>query len=83
MFQSPKLDDIKACVVRIFDAEVVPALHLEGTVLEVLDFEAGVMRVRLQGACAACPSTIMTIIMGLEQELRQRFPEVEYLEVVP
>jgi Fe-S cluster biogenesis protein NfuA len=39
--------------------------------------------VRLGGVCTGCPSTIMAVVMGLEQELRQRIPEVEYLEAVP
>jgi Fe-S cluster biogenesis protein NfuA len=33
--------------------------------------------------CGTCPSSIMAAIMGIEQELRQRLPEVEYLEAVP
>jgi Fe-S cluster biogenesis protein NfuA len=63
--------------------EVAPALRMDGGEIEVLDVTAGVARVRLQGVCAGCPSTVMAVIMGLEQELRQRLPEIDYLEVVP
>jgi Fe-S cluster biogenesis protein NfuA len=73
---------IKAQVAQIFTDELAPALHLEGINLEVLGFDSGVVQVRLQGACTGCASTVMTIIMGLEQELRQRIPEIEYLEAV-
>ena len=41
------------------------------------------VQVRLSNLCASCPSTIMTVVMGLEQELRQRIPEIEYLEAIP
>ena len=44
--------------------------------------DRGVVRVRLQNVCNGCPSTIMTVIMGIEQELRRHVPEVEYLEAV-
>ena len=47
------------------------------------DVSAGVARVRLGGVCSGCPSTIMAVIMGIEQELRRHVPEVEYLEAVP
>ena len=63
--------------------EVAKALDLDGSGIDVLDVSDGVARVRLSGVCAGCPATIMTLIMGLEQELRERLPEIEYLEAVP
>jgi Fe-S cluster biogenesis protein NfuA len=32
--------------------------------------------VELQGACAGCPGAQMTLKMGVERELRKRFPEI-------
>jgi Fe-S cluster biogenesis protein NfuA len=75
--------DLKDRVIRALAEEVGPALHLDGADLEVLDVSDGVVRVRLHGACGGCPSTIMAVIMGIEQELRRLVPEVEYLEAVP
>ena len=75
--------DLKERVVRILAEEVGPALEMDGTAIEVLDVSDGVVRVRLGGVCGNCPSSIVAAIMGIEQELRQRLPEVEYLEAVP
>ena len=50
---------------------------------KVVDVSDGIAQVRFTGACASCPSTIMTLIMGVEQELRARVPEVQFLEAVP
>jgi Fe-S cluster biogenesis protein NfuA len=75
--------DLKGRIERVLAEEVAPALQLDGSAVEVLDINAGVVRVRLTGACTGCASAIMTIIMGMEQELRRRFPEIEYLEAVP
>ena len=74
--------ELKDRVAQVIAEEIGPALDLDGTAIEVVGVEGGVVQVRL-GACAGCPSTVMTIIMGLEHELRQRIPEVEYLEAVP
>jgi Fe-S cluster biogenesis protein NfuA len=74
--------ELKDRVVQVIAEEVGPALDLDGAAIEVVGVEGGVVQVRL-GACAGCPSSIMTLVMGLEQELRQRIPEVEYLEAVP
>lgn len=42
----------------------------------------GVVRISLGTVCMACPSTIMTVIVGIEQELRKHVPEIEYVEAV-
>ena len=75
--------DLKARVAHILASEVRPALQMDGGDIEVLDVIDGVVRVRLHGTCTGCPSTVMAVIMGIEQELRKRIPEVEYLEAVP
>jgi Fe-S cluster biogenesis protein NfuA len=42
-----------------------------------------VARVRLGAVCASCPATIMTLVTGIEQELKKHLPEIEYLEAAP
>jgi Fe-S cluster biogenesis protein NfuA len=76
-------NDLKARVVRALAEEVGPALEMDGTAIEVLDVTDGVVRVRLGGVCGGCPSSIHAAIMGIEEELRRRVPEVEYLEALP
>ncbi|MBY0528038.1 MAG: NifU family protein [Gemmataceae bacterium] len=76
-------EDLKQRVIRILAEEVGPALEMDGTAIEVLDTTDGVVQVRLGGVCGNCPSSIMAAVMGIEQELRRRIPEVEYLEAVP
>lgn len=68
---------------KILIDEAAPALQMDGGDLELLDVADGVARIRLVGTCGSCPSTIMTVVMGLEQELRRRVPEIEYIEVCP
>jgi Fe-S cluster biogenesis protein NfuA len=75
--------DLAERVRKVLAEEVGPTLDMDGTAIEVLDVTEGVARVRLAGVCSGCPSTLMAVIMGIEQELRRRVPEVEYLEAVP
>lgn len=76
-------EDLRARVEAVLRSEAAPALELDGTAIEVLDVDRGCARVRLNGACAGCPATVMFLVRGLEEELRRRVPEVEYLEAVP
>jgi Fe-S cluster biogenesis protein NfuA len=76
-------ESLRTRVELIIRTEVAPALELDGTAIEVLDVTDGVARLRLGGVCSGCPATVQFLIHGLEQELRQRIPEIEYLEAVP
>lgn len=76
-------DDLRSRSERVLREHAAPALDIDGASIEVLDVEGGVARVRLNGACAGCPATVMALIMGLERKLRERLPEIEYLEAVP
>lgn len=62
--------------------EAGPALQMDGTSIEVVDVRDGVAQVRLGGTCGCCPGSVHAVILGLEEELRRRVPEVQYLEVV-
>jgi Fe-S cluster biogenesis protein NfuA len=73
---------LKEKVAKALAEHVGPALALDGTAIEVLDVSQGVARLRLGGVCSGCPSSIMTIVMGLEQELRRCVPEVEFVEAM-
>ena len=76
-------EDLKERIRRILVDEAAPALQLDGSEIEVRDVSDGVVQVRLGGLCQCCPSSLVAVTMGLEEELRRRIPEVEYLEVVP
>ena len=75
--------DLKTRVQQILRDEIAPALALDVADLEVVDVSDGIAQVRFSGACASCPASIWTLIVGIEQELRARIPEVEFLEAVP
>jgi Fe-S cluster biogenesis protein NfuA len=70
-------------VARVVAEEVLPALAMDGATVEVVGVDAGVVQVRLGGTCSSCPATVRAVIMGIEEELRRRVPEVDYLEAVP
>lgn len=77
------MSDLRERVEVVLKTDIAAALMLDGTGIEVLDVSDGIAQVRLSGACAGCPATIMTVITSLESELRKRVPEVEVIEAVP
>jgi Fe-S cluster biogenesis protein NfuA len=59
-----------------------PAVQADGGDIELVDVSpAGVVQIRFHGACHGCPSSKMTLQMGIERNLRERVPEVT--QVIP
>ncbi len=62
--------------------KIRPMLQRDGGDVELVDFEEGIVKVRLQGACAGCPMSQMTIKNGIEKFLKEEIPEVKSVESV-
>ncbi len=45
-------------------------------------FEDGVVYLHMQGACSGCPSSTVTLKMGIENLLRHYVPEVQEVQAV-
>ena len=63
--------------------KVRPSLQADGGDVELVEVDDdGVVKVKLQGACAGCPMSQMTLKMGIEKMLKQTIPEVDRVESV-
>ncbi len=62
--------------------KIRPSLQADGGDVELVDVDeqSGVVKVRLQGACAGCPMSQMTLRNGIERILKQQVPEVKAVE---
>jgi Fe-S cluster biogenesis protein NfuA len=55
---------------------VRPWIRDDGGDVELIDIEAGTVRIRFRGACIRCPSSDMTLRHGIERHLMSRVPGV-------
>jgi Fe-S cluster biogenesis protein NfuA len=63
--------------------KVRPSLQADGGDVELVDVDdEGVVKVRLQGSCAGCPMSQMTLKMGIEKVLKQNIPEISRVDSV-
>ncbi len=69
-------DEVK----KIIETEIAPALKMDGGNIELIGVEDGVVKVKLQGACAGCPMSQMTLINFVEKTLKQKVPGVKRVE---
>ncbi len=69
-------------VQEVIENQVRPALQSDGGDIELVDVEDGIVKVKLVGACAHCPSSAMTLYQGVEKMLMELIPEVKGIEQV-
>lgn len=63
--------------------KIRPQLQADGGDVELVGItEDSVVQVRLQGACAGCPMSQMTLKNGIEKVLKREVPEVKSVESV-
>lgn len=62
-------------VEKVLD-ELRPFLMADGGNVEIVEIDGPVVKVRLQGACGSCPSSTMTLKMGIERKMKEAIPEV-------
>ena len=61
---------------ELLDSRVRPAVAQDGGDITFHGFDRGVVYLQMKGACAGCPSSTMTLKMGIENLLRHYIPEV-------
>ena len=62
--------------------ELRPNLQADGGDIGLVEIDDGVVKVKLQGACAGCPMSQMTMKWGVEQYLKKKIPEIKTVEAV-
>tara|TARA_B100000315_G_scaffold235312_1_gene250122 strand:- start:2898 stop:3122 length:225 start_codon:yes stop_codon:yes gene_type:complete len=63
--------------------DIRPMLMADGGNVELVDVtEDGNVKLKLVGACSGCPSSQVTLKMGIEQALKEKVPGVQSVEEV-
>ena len=74
--------DVISQIKELIDTRVRPAVAQDGGDIVYKGFENGIVYLHMQGACAGCPSSTMTLKHGIENMLRHYVPEVQEVRAV-
>ena len=74
--------EIVSQIKELLDTRVRPAVAQDGGDILFKGFERGVVYLHMQGACQGCPSSTMTLKMGIENMLRHYIPEVTEVRAI-
>lgn len=72
-FEKSELDD---AIKSLLDEYVKPAVERDGGAIDFLGYKDQIVHVMMKGSCAGCPSSTMTLKQGIENLLKQHFPEI-------
>lgn len=74
----PKLREIEA----LLDERIRPYLAGDGGWLEVVELALPVLKIRYEGACGSCPSSLTGTLMAIENMIKEEIdPEIEVIAV--
>jgi Fe-S cluster biogenesis protein NfuA len=74
----PKVREIEA----LLDERIRPYLAGDGGWLEIVSFENSTLKIRYEGACGSCPSSLTGTLMAIENMIKDEIdPEIEVIAV--
>lgn len=64
--------------------EMRPYVESHGGELHLVDWqpEDGRLKLQLAGSCHGCPMSMLTMKLGIERIVQDRFPQVKYVEAI-
>jgi Fe-S cluster biogenesis protein NfuA len=84
-YEPPDLGDqseVVQRIVAILEHDVRPYVAQDGGEITFAGFQDGIVQLYLQGSCAGCPSSTVTLKHGIEARLREAIPEVLGVEAI-
>merc|ERR1711879_331521 len=75
-------DDTVAMIQELLDTRIRPTVQEDGGDIVYMGFDDGVVKLKMQGSCASCPSSIVTLKNGVQNMLQFYIPEVVSVEQI-
>ncbi|CAL8295320.1 unnamed protein product [Gadus morhua 'NCC'] len=75
-------DEVVGMIKELLDTRIRPTVQEDGGDVLYRGFEDGIVKLKLQGSCTSCPSSIITLKSGIQNMLQFYVPEVESVEQV-
>lgn len=69
--------DVVKRIKELLENYVKPAVEMDGGAISFKGYDAGVVRLMMQGSCSGCPSSMITLKAGIEGMMKRMIPEVK------
>jgi len=75
-------DETVQMIKELLDTRIRPTVQEDGGDIVFMGFEDGIVKLKMQGSCSSCPSSIVTLKNGVQNMLQFYIPEVVSVEQV-
>lgn len=75
-------DETVMMIKELLESRIRPTVQEDGGDIVYMGFENGIVKLKLQGSCTSCPSSVVTLKSGVENMLQFYVPEVKGVEQV-
>merc|ERR1712242_181770 len=75
-------DDTVAMIKELLDTRIRPTVQEDGGDIVYMGFDDGIVRLKMQGSCTSCPSSVVTLKNGVQNMLQFYILEVVAVEQV-
>lgn len=75
-------DETVQMIKELLDTRIRPTVQEDGGDIVYMGFDDGIVKLKLQGSCTSCPSSIVTLKNGIQNMLQFYIPEVMGVEQV-
>ena len=68
---------MKEKIEQVISEDINPYLAMHQGGCEYVDYEEGILTIRLFGGCSGCPSSQLTLFNGILPIFKEKIPEIE------
>lgn len=75
-------DEVVLMIKELLDTRIRPTVQEDGGDILYMGFEDGIVKLKMQGSCTSCPSSVVTLKHGVQNMLQFYIPEVMGVEQI-
>ncbi|XP_018908218.1 NFU1 iron-sulfur cluster scaffold homolog, mitochondrial isoform X1 [Bemisia tabaci] len=79
---NPDDDETVAMIKELLDTRIRPTVQEDGGDIIFVSFSDGIVKLKMQGSCTSCPSSVVTLKNGVQNMLQFYIPEVVAVEQI-
>ena len=68
---------MKEKIEQVIEEEINPFLAMHQGGCEYVDFQDGILTIRMFGGCSGCPSSQLTLFNGILPIFKEKLPEID------
>nr|CAD7448347.1 unnamed protein product [Timema bartmani] len=74
-------DETVQMIKELLDTRIRPTVQEDGGDIVFISFDDGIVKLKMQGSCTGCPSSVVTLKNGVQNMLQFYIPEVCHISI--